>query len=121
MIKFNDWSDEKLKEIIRNKNNRDSDQMKNMNYLFRILKQYLLWRDNDFDDNDINIEDFYFDNGKFIISCEYSDDENNYSDDDDYDITHSGNSFEVDDIDYNEMIEFLNNSEELKTSKKYNL
>lgn len=120
--RFNDWTDEKLKEVIQNSKyfmkKNDSDQIKNMNYLIRVIKRYLLWIDYD---NDFNITDFFFFKNKFIIECEF-DDYNTYDDDDvNYTQNHSGNSFQIDDIDYDEMLQFLNDPELFENTKKYNL
>jgi len=125
--RFNDWTYEKLKEVVLNSEDfrkRDSDQIKNMNYLIRILKRYLKWRNDDFEkDEDFDITKLFFYKNEFIIECEY----NYYEDDSTASMSDDGtdyrddNSFQIKDIDYDEMIEFLSNPDALEKSKKYNL
>jgi len=128
--KFDDWTDEKLREVVLNskdyRKKNESYQVKNMNYLIRILKRYLEWRNDDFDENEnFDIIDLFFFKNKFIIECEYPEDgygydsTSNMSDDgSDY---RDNNSFQIKDIDYEEMIEFLNDPDVFERTKKYNL
>ena len=129
--KFNDWTYEKLKEVIFNskdfRKKYDSDQIKNMNYLIIILKRYLKWRNDDFEeDEDFDVIDLFFFKNQFIIECEYNyyiDDSiaNMSNDDSDYRDYQDNNSFQIKDIDYTEMFEFLNDPELFEKPKKYNL
>ena len=93
-----------------------------MNYLIRILKRYLKWRNDDFEDEDFDITDLFFFKDQFIIECEYYDyvDDSTASmsdDGSDYRDYQDNNSIQIKDIDYTEMLDFLNNPETFEKTK----